>query len=490
MGFALGALWPLPVVPIVMFAMTSQIPLKDVTSEQAQAVWFLPPAQSGEPIHTRSFKGLFRNLRLAGAGSLMLLFFGISWLDWNGQQAILWDLEAKQFHVFGATFWPQDFILLSAVLMIAAFGLFFITALAGRVWCGYACPQSVWTWMFMWVEKLTEGERHRRIRLDAAPWSVQKVVRRVAKHSLWLAISLATAIGFIGYFTPVRELVSDLLQWQLGTGTAFWLMLFTAFTYFNAGWLREKVCLHMCPYSRFQSVMFDEHTLLVSYDVQRGETRGPGSKTADRLQAGLGDCIDCTLCVQVCPTGIDIRNGLQLDCISCGACIDACNNVMDQLGSDRGLIRYSSAQALLGKQTRWWRPRLMGYVVLLALMVGSLVWGLQARPLIDLHVSLDRGYYPVNDVGGAHNLYAIKILNKSQQSRTYQLSLVESDRFNAQGLGTIAVKSGQSVLVPVRVNPKHPIGGAGSQTLTFVAQDLGRPDSLVSTRSVFRSPTR
>lgn len=465
--------------------MTSKIPLKDITSEQTQSVRFIPPALSGDPIHTRSFKGLYRNMRLIGSGSLMMLFFVTPWVNWNGQQAILWNLEAKQFHILGATFWPQDFILLSAVLMIAAFGLFCITMLVGRVWCGYACPQSVWTWMFMWAEKITEGERHRRIRLDAAPWTFQKLARRAAKHGLWLAISLTTAVGFIGYFTPVRELVGDLLHMQLGSETAFWLFLFASLTYFNAGWLREKVCLHMCPYSRFQSVMFDEHTILVTYDAVRGGAHGSHTKNADFSRSDHGDCIDCTLCVQVCPTGIDIRNGLQLDCINCGACIDVCNDVMEQIGSERGLIDYTSERALQGKRTLWWRPRLIGYAVLLVVMMGSLIWGLHARPLIELYVSRDRVDYPAHIVGQADNLYSIKMLNKSQQSRTYHLTLVESERFGVQGLGTITISGGKSVMVPVRIRPRQPIS-AGSQPLTFVAQELGDPDSRVSARAVYR----
>lgn len=457
--------------------MTSHIPLKDLT-----------PAQQGGPIHTRSFKGLYRNLRLLGAGALMLLFFGTAWIDWNGQQAVLWDLDSKQFHIFGATFWPQDFILLSAILMIAAFGLFFITVVAGRIWCGYSCPQSVWTWIFMWVEKVTEGERHQRIRLDAAPWSLNKLLRRGAKHGLWLAISLATAIGFIGYFIPVRELVGDLLSWQVGATTAFWLLCFTAATYFNAGWLREKVCVHMCPYSRFQSAMFDADTLLVTYDAARGETRGPRKKNTDPAASGLGDCVDCTVCVQVCPTGIDIRDGLQIDCISCGACIDACNGIMDQMGYQRGLIRYTSERALAGGKTHWLRPRLVGYAIALLLMIGGLVWGLQERPLIDLDISRDRSVFRANSSGEIENIYTLKVLNKTQQPREYTLSLADAERFNTQGLGNLQVPAGETGTVAVRVSRRDTATAAGSEPLQFVVQDLNDPASRVSDESTFVSP--
>jgi len=468
--------------------MTSQIPLKDVTARNQQPITFVPPAQTGEPIHIRSFKGFFRNLRLSGAGALILLFFGTAWLNWNGHQAVLWDLDAKQFFIFGATFWPQDFILLSAILMIAAFGLFFITVFAGRVWCGYTCPQSVWTWIFMWAEKVTEGERHQRVRLDAAPWSFNKLARRAAKHGIWLAVSLATAIAFVGYFTPVRELVSDMLQLQLGATTAFWLFFFTAATYFNAGWLREKVCLHMCPYSRFQSVMFDEHTLVVTYDSARGEARGPRKKNIDHTAAGLGDCIDCTVCVQVCPTGIDIRDGLQLDCISCGACIDACNSVMDQMDYPRGLIRYTSERALEGKPTHWLRPRLVGYAAALLAMVGALIWGIQTRPLIDLDVSRDRSIFRENSAGDIENLYTLKVINKSQQSRAYTIALGEPERFKAQGLGEVRIAGGETAVVPVRVSRQQADGRAGSQPLHFVVSDLHDAGSSVRDASTFVSP--
>ena len=457
--------------------MTSHIPLKDLT-----------PAQQGGPIHTRSFKGLYRNLRLLGAGALMVLFFGTAWIDWNGHQAVLWDLDSKQFHIFGATFWPQDFILLSAILMIAAFGLFFITVVAGRIWCGYSCPQSVWTWMFMWVEKVTEGERHQRIRLDAAPWSFNKLLRRGAKHGLWLAISLATAIGFVGYFTPVRDLVGDLLSWQVGATTAFWLLCFTAATYFNAGWLREQVCVHMCPYSRFQSAMFDADTQLVTYDAARGEARGPRKKNSDPAAAGLGDCIDCTVCVQVCPTGIDIRDGLQIDCISCGACIDACNGVMDQMGYARGLIRYTSKRAMAGGKTHWLRPRLVGYAIALLLMIGGLVWGLQERSLINLDISRDRSVFRANSNGEIENIYTLKVLNKTQQSREYSLSLTDAERFNTQGLGNLQVPAGETGTIAVRVSHRDPAVAAGSEPLEFVVQDLNDATSKVSDESTFVSP--
>lgn len=467
--------------------MTDMIPVRSLDTAKPIR---LTPAQAGGPIHTRSFTGRFRNLRLLGAGLLFLLFFGTAWIDWNGRQAVLWDLENRQFHIFGATFWPQDFILLSAILIIAAFGLFFITVLAGRVWCGYACPQSVWTWVFMRVEQITEGDRGQRIKLDAAPWSLQKLARRSAKHALWLAVSLATALAFVGYFTPVRQLTVELATLEVGATTAFWVLFFTAATYINAGWLREKVCRDMCPYSRFQSVMFDSDTLVISYDAARGENRGPRRKDADYKAEGLGDCIDCTVCVQVCPTGIDIRDGLQLECIGCGACVDACDSIMDKLGYARGLVRYSSENELAGGKTHWLRPRLVGYAAMLAVMIGAFVWALAERPLISLDVTRDRGLFRENSLGQIENIYSLKIINKTQQARSYVIDLVDADAFELHGPSTLNLAPGEIRDLPVSVALTASHSAAGPQTLRFEVRDQADADSRVSTRSTFLAPLR
>ena len=467
--------------------MTDLIPARNLDTAKPIR---LTPAQAGGPIHTRSFSGRYRNLRLLGAGLLFLLFFGTAWINWNGRQAVLWDLDNRQFHIFGATFWPQDFILLSAILIIAAFGLFFITVLAGRVWCGYACPQSVWTWIFMRVEQITEGDRGQRIKLDAAPWSLQKLARRGAKHALWLAVSLVTALAFIGYFTPIRTLTLELATLQVGATTAFWVLFFTAATYINAGWLREKVCRDMCPYSRFQSVMFDSDTLVISYDAARGETRGPRRKDADYKAEGLGDCIDCTMCVQVCPTGIDIRDGLQLECIGCGACIDACDSVMDKLGYARGLVRYSSENELAGGKTHWLRPRLVGYAAMLAVMIGAFVWALAERPLISLDVTRDRGLFRENALGQIENIYSLKIINKTQQPRSYAIDLVDAGDFELHGPSTLNLAPGEIRDLPVSVALTASHNAAGPQTLHFEVHDQADAGSRVSTKSTFLAPLR
>ncbi|MGA9704936.1 cytochrome c oxidase accessory protein CcoG [Pseudomonas sp.] len=439
-------------------------------------------------IHTRSFTGLFRTLRVSGAGMLFLVFFGTVWLNWGGRQAVLWDLAESKFHIFGATFWPQDFILLSALLIICAFGLFAITVFAGRVWCGYTCPQSSFTWLFMWCEKVTEGERNQRIKLHAAPWSLNKLARRSAKHTLWLGISVLTGLTFVGYFTPIRPLASELLSWQLGGVSLFWVLFFTAATYLNAGWLREAVCMHMCPYARFQSVMFDKDTLTIAYDAARGERRGPRKREARPADVGLGDCIDCQLCVQVCPTGIDIRDGLQMECIGCAACIDACDSIMDKMGYAPGLVSYTSEHQLQGGKTHLLRPRLIGYSAVLLVMIVALVVALVGRPMVSLDVTKDRGLFRENALGQIENIYSLKVINKTQQRQDYRLELVEADGFQLQGKTEFSLAPGEISDVPVSVALLAEKPASSSQTLRFKVTDVDEPWVYSAADSRFVAP--
>lgn len=439
-------------------------------------------------IHTRSFTGLFRTLRISGAGLLFLLFFGTVWLNWGDRQAVLWDLAESKFHIFGATFWPQDFILLSALLIIAAFGLFAITVFAGRVWCGYTCPQSSWTWIFMWCEKITEGERHQRIKLQAAPWSLNKLLRRSAKHTLWLAISLLTGLTFVGYFTPIRPLAEELLTLQMAGVSLFWVLFFTGATYLNAGWLREAVCMHMCPYARFQSVMFDKDTLTISYDTARGEIRGPRKREVNPVNVGLGDCIDCQMCVQVCPTGIDIRDGLQMECIGCAACIDACDSIMDKMGYARGLIKYTSEHQLQGGRTRLLRPRLIGYTAVLLVMIGALAVALAERPMVSLDVTKDRGLFRENSLGQIENIYSLKIINKTQQRQDYQLSLADAEGFVLQGNTQLSLAPGEILDVPVSVAMLSERPRSGSREMVFKVADSDEPETFSEATSRFVAP--
>ncbi|WP_278396053.1 cytochrome c oxidase accessory protein CcoG [Stutzerimonas kunmingensis] len=431
--------------------MTEQIPVRDVT----------PPSKAGasadlyaarEKIYTRAFSGLFRNLRRVGGAVLFILFFGTVWLNWNGRQAVWWDLPERKFHIFGATFWPQDFMLLSWLLIICAFGLFFITVFAGRVWCGYTCPQSVFTWVFMWAEKITEGDRNQRMKLDKAPMSANKFLRKLAKHAIWLAVGILVAITFVGYFTPIRDLVPDLLTLNVNGWAAFWIGFFTLATYGSAGYLREQVCIYMCPYARFQSVMFDKDTLIVSYDPRRGEKRGPRKKDADYKAMGLGDCIDCTMCVQVCPTGIDIRDGLQIECIGCAACIDACDAIMDKMNYPRGLISYTTEHNLSGQKTHLLRPRLIGYAVALLAMMGLFSYAVYDRPLVKLDVLKDRVLYRENEQGNIENVYTLKVMNKAQQEKTFVIEATGLDGLVYEGRSEIRAEGGELVTIPVELS--------------------------------------
>ncbi len=454
---------------------------------------FIPLHQKPDKIYTRSFQGFYRNLRIGGGTLLFLLYFCTLWLDWGDRQAILFDLPARKFHIFGTTFWPQDFILLSWSLIICAFGLFFITVLAGRIWCGYTCPQSVFTWIFMWAEQLTEGDRNRRMKRDKASMSAEKLLRKFAKHTLWLIISLATAITFVGYFTPIKELLPSLITFDAGTWSVFWIGFFTLATYANAGWLREAVCMHMCPYARFQSVMFDDNTLTVWYDTDRGENRGPRKRQSDYKSTGLGDCIDCKVCVHVCPTGIDIRDGLQYECIGCGACVDACDTIMDKMGYDKGLVRYTSANELAGKKTSLLRPRMLGYLSALIIMIATLIWNLDHRVPYELGVERGRNtLFTENRYGQIENVYQLKLINKDQHDHTFTLSATGFPNLNYNGQKTVQVPSGSVVSVPVRIaiDPAD-LNDAGNVTLRFtispeLAEEDGYPD--VSTDSRFIAP--
>jgi cytochrome c oxidase accessory protein FixG len=440
-------------------------------------------------IFTRSFSGRFRNWRRGGAGVLALLFFGTSWINWNGHQAVLWDLDTRQFHVFGTTFWPQDFMLLSLFMLIGVFLLFAVTTVAGRVWCGYTCPQSVWTWAFMWVENITEGDRNQRIKLNAAPTNLSKIAKRTSKHSLWLAMSIATGIAFVGYFIPVRELTVNLLQLEWFTTSASWVFIVAGLTYINAGWVREKVCLHMCPYARFQSVMFDRDTLVIAYDAARGDSRGARKKHEDPKALGLGDCVDCYMCVQVCPTGIDIRDGLQMDCIGCAACIDACDEVMDKMGYAKGLVSYTSEAALAGEPVRIARPRLWAYLAALVIMVGALWFALDARELVDMSVVKDRTVlYRKTSEGDVMNVYRLKITNKTQTAARYELRIDNDPRLSLARAYEIKLKPGEIFDMPISVTMKQGSKTSGMTHFDFVVTDHAQPRSATRVEANFIYP--
>jgi cytochrome c oxidase accessory protein FixG len=380
--------------------------------------------QAHQKIYPREAKGRFASLRQLAVIALLGLFYGVCWLDWNGRQAVLFDLPARKFYIFGLTMWPQDFIFLTWLLVIAALSLFFFTAVLGRVWCGYACPQTVWTEAFIWMEQWTEGNRAQRIKLDSAPWTANKIGRKMAKHSLWIGFALWTGFTFVGYFSPVRQLGSHVINLALGGWETFWILFYSFATWGNAGFLREQVCKYMCPYARFQSAMFDSDTMIVTYDGKRGEPRGARRKGDDPRTKGLGDCTDCTLCVQVCPTGIDIRKGLQYECIACAACIDACDTVMDKIGYPRGLVRYTTQHAVDHAQTHVVRPRIIVYGCLLTLLIIGFFVALALRRPVALDVLHDRNsLYRELDDGGYENVYLLKIMNKDDRAHRFTVSV-------------------------------------------------------------------
>ena len=377
-----------------------------------------------EKIFTRSIEGFYQNIRLFTGWPLLLGYFLLPWLTLDDRPAILFDLPARQFHILWLTFWPQDFGYLSWGLMIAAFLLFFVTTLLGRVWCGYTCPQTVWTAIFMWAEQVAEGVRHQRINLEQAPWSLQKLAKRVLKHGMWMGFAALTGITFVAYFYDVRELLVDAYLWRLSEDVVFWVGFFTLATYINAGWMREQVCLYMCPYARFQSAMFDKDTLIVSYDASRGEARGPRKRSVEPATLGLGDCIDCSLCVQVCPTGIDIRDGLQYECINCAYCIDACDSIMGKMGYDAGLISYTTEHQQAGLGWTWKRPKLLGYGMAVMVMMSLFAYSLYSRVPLGLDVMRNRGELYQEVPGGLiRNTYSVKILNMDRQDHEILLAV-------------------------------------------------------------------
>lgn len=371
-----------------------------------------------EKVYPRQVHGVFAAARVAAVVVLLGTYYVLPWIQYGGRQAVLFDLPQRKFHLFSITLWPQDLALLAGLLIVAALTLFFFTTLAGRLWCGYACPQTVWTETFLWIERVIEGDRAKRMRLDRAPPSARKHAAKALKHTIWIVFSLWSGFTFVGYFTPIVSLGGSVMRMDLGAWPAFWTLFYGFATYGNAGWMREQVCLYMCPYARFQSAMFDADTLIISYDAGRGEPRGGRSRTAAAAQHGLGDCVDCTLCVQVCPTGIDIRDGLQYQCIGCAACIDACDRVMSKMNYPKGLIRYTTQHALAGENTRLLRPRVVLYGVVLLSMFAALGIGLFSRSTLELDVMRDRSaLFELTQDGFVENVYTLKVVNKSEHAR-------------------------------------------------------------------------
>jgi len=443
-------------------------------------------------IYPRAVHGWFAGWRWALVWLTQIVYYGLPWLSWNDRQAVLLDLAARKFYLFGHVFWPQDVIYLTVLLIIAGLALFLFTAVAGRLWCGYACPQTVYTEIFMWIERVVEGDRTARMRLDQAPWSARKLALKSAKHGAWIAFALWTGFTFVGYFTPIKTLAAEVAAMGLGPWETFWFLFYGFATYGNAGWMREQVCVYMCPYARFQGAMFDPDTLVITYDARRGEPRGARGRAVDPKAAGLGQCVDCRICVQVCPTGIDIRHGLQYECIGCAACVDACDRVMDRMGYPRGLIRYSTENAVAGRYpearilSRVARPRVLVYGAVLLAATGALATMLALRVPLKVDVIRDRGIL-VRETGEGllENVYRLQIMNTEERAHRYRLSVSGLAGAQIVAKQPLEAPPASTVAVPVALRV-DPAGLApGSHEIVFHVEDLERASVAAHEKSRF-----
>jgi cytochrome c oxidase accessory protein FixG len=451
-----------------------------------------PYADPEAKVYPRSISGIYTRWRWVFVWLTQLVFYGLCWLPWHGRQAVLFDIDARKFYIFDLVLWPQDTIYLALLMIIGALALFLFTAVAGRLWCGYACPQTVYTEIFLWIEKRIEGERAQRIKLDAAPWSMRKLSTKTAKHAAWLALSLWTGFTFVGYFMPIRDLAHDIANLTPGAWSSFWVLFYGFATYGNAGFLREQMCRQICPYARFQFVMLDPDTLIIAYDTPRGEARGARARGVDPRQEKLGDCVDCSICVQVCPTGIDIRNGLQNECIGCAACIDACDQVMDKMGYARGLIRYSTENAVSKRLAptdivrRAFRPRVMIYAAILASLTLATAWSLSVRIPLKVNVLKDRGALSREaDDGSVENIYRLQIMNTGDKTRTFRVSVAGVAGIRLHDDNPVTVTAGEigSRTASVRADP----GAAkpGAIPISFRVEDVADSAVAVTEKSKF-----
>ncbi|ODS24223.1 cytochrome c oxidase accessory protein CcoG [Candidatus Endobugula sertula] len=462
--------------------MTAKIPDPDKNTSDSD-IRYVNLYESENKIYTRKIKGFYQSIRRYTGIPLLLGFLLMPWLVIDGRPAVFFDLSTRQFNILWITFGPRDGILLAGLLIISAFALFTVTAFLGRVWCGFTCPQTVWTLMFIWAEHVCEGDRNKRIKLDQSDWNIEKVLRKSGKYSLWLIISFITGATFIGYFLPIRELLSGfipsfndngLLVFDGSLTAMFWTVFFASVTFLNAGFMREQVCKYMCPYARFQSAMYDSDTLAVHYDKVRGEARGPRKTNEDYKAAGKGDCIDCSWCVQVCPVDIDIREGLQYECINCGLCVDACNSVMDKMNYPRGLIRFTSDDELQTGKTHYFRLRVLGYIVALFVMIILFASTVANRQPVTLDISRDRGAHLFRVRSGqVQNVYRVKIHNMDRQSHEYRIKLSSDLPFEIVKHRPILLDEGEIFSIPVRVSiPKDKLNLVKSNiTFTVTATD-------------------
>ena len=464
-----------------------------------------PSFQERIEIFPRSVKGRYRSIKTGILVLAYTVYFLLPWLRWSrdigSQQAILFDIEARRFYVFDLVVYAQDIFWLAGILVIAAFLLFFVTGLAGRVFCGYFCFQTLWTDVFVFIERLVQGERNARIKLAQAPWSNEKAVKMGLTHFLWILVALLTGLSFTLYWGDAPQLIKQMLSGDAPFAAYATTLFLTLTTYVMAGFAREQVCTYMCPYARFQAVMFDADTLIVAYDEKRGEREKGRQKpkkglmtSAERDNASVGDCIDCGYCVQVCPTGIDIRNGMQYQCTSCALCIDACNTIMTSIKFPQGLIRYSSEHALEGKKTQLFKAKNIGYALILLLSIIVLSWSVATRSDIEMLVRQIRQPLSVTlSDGRIQNRYDIKINNKTTKPVTYRISI--------EGLKDAVLDVGK--FTDVHLAPQHsvklnakvrmaPANASKSRSkFNFVIRSLdSRVKRTVSQQNVFYIPEK
>jgi len=446
--------------------------------------------QKRQKIYPREVHGTFAVLRLLAMLILLGTYYGLPWINWDGHQAVLFDLPARKFYIFGLTLWPQDFFYLAILLILAAIALFMFTALAGRLWCGYACPQTVWTEIYMWIEQKIEGESRKQKKRDQGKRDARYYGVKTAKHSAWLLFSLWTGFTFVGYFTPIRELWLSGLNLDLGPWETFWVLFYGFATYGNAGFMREQVCIYMCPYARFQSAMFDDDTLVISYDQERGDPRGSRRRGTPSADVDLGDCIDCGLCVQVCPVGIDIREGLQYQCIGCAACIDVCDDVMDKMGDPRGLVKYTTEHALQGKPTKLIRPRVLIYLITFVLVSVALIYALATRIPLDIEIIRDRNVlYTETDDGMVQNVYNLKVINMDTKRQSYRFSVSGLEGLQVIGqVESITVDGGAVVELPLRIQIDPVELGSQSSDIIFRIESATTPGIAVDEHARFLGP--
>ncbi|EPE37280.1 cytochrome c oxidase accessory protein CcoG [Candidatus Photodesmus anomalopis] len=400
----------------------------------------------GNHIYVRKSKGTFQRLRRYVACFLLSLFFFLPWFSYNERQAILLDIGNQQVNFFCITIYPQDLKILFFFLLIILFSLFFLTMFVGRIWCGYFCPQTIWSFIYIWFEEKFEGSANKRRKQDSSVLTINIIIRKITKHVFWILIAFLTGLTFLGYFLPIKDLISNFFSFN----SSFLVLLFSVLTYINSAWMRSIICIHVCPYARFQSVIFDKNTLMVAYDVNRGENRGKRSRQVDSENLGLGDCINCNLCVQVCPTGIDIRDGLQYECINCGACIDACNKTMSYMGYKPNLISYITKNRLLSLNTKIIKTKLFSCIILLLFMVGLFLLEIINLKPIGLTVLRDRNQlFKSNYLGEIENTYILKIINKTKKSKKYYLDIKGLNNISWYGKRLVQVRPGEVYNVPL-----------------------------------------